>query len=143
MLYSLLFPLADQLGAFNVIRYITFRTGGAVMTALLVSFVIGPALIRWLKRKQREGQPIRLDGPESHLLTKKGTPTMGGVLILLALSTATLLWADLSNGYVWVVLIVTLGYGLIGFADDYLKLTKRSSGGLPGGSSCWARAGSG
>jgi phospho-N-acetylmuramoyl-pentapeptide-transferase len=132
MLYSLLFPLADEIGVFNVIRYITFRTGGAVMTALLVSFLIGPALIRWLKRKQREGQPIRLDGPESHLLTKKGTPTMGGVLILLALTTATLLWADLSNGYVWVVLLVTLGYGLIGFADDYLKLTKRSSGGLSG-----------
>jgi phospho-N-acetylmuramoyl-pentapeptide-transferase len=132
MLYALLFPLADQIGAFNVIRYITFRTGGAVMTALLVSFLIGPALIRWLKKKQREGQPIRLDGPESHLLTKKGTPTMGGVLILLALSTATLLWADLSNGYVWVVLLVTLGYGLIGFADDYLKLTRRSSGGLSG-----------
>ena len=118
MLYSLLVPLADQFGALNVVRYITFRTGGAVMTALLVSFVIGPPLIRWLKRKQREGQPIRVDGPESHLLTKKGTPTMGGVLILLALSLATLLWADLSNGYVWVVLIMTLGYGLIGFADD-------------------------
>jgi phospho-N-acetylmuramoyl-pentapeptide-transferase len=132
MLYSLLFPLAEQFGALNVIRYITFRTGGAVMTALLVSFWIGPRLIRWLKKKQREGQPIRLDGPESHLLTKKGTPTMGGVLILLALTTATLLWADLSNGYVWVALIVTLGYGLIGFADDYLKLTKRSSGGLSG-----------
>ena len=132
MLYSLLVPLADHLGILNVVRYITLRTGGAVMTALLVSFLIGPALIRWLKKKQREGQPIRLDGPESHLLTKKGTPTMGGVLILLALSTATLLWADLSNGYVWVVLLVTLGYGLIGFADDYLKLTKRSSGGLSG-----------
>jgi phospho-N-acetylmuramoyl-pentapeptide-transferase len=132
MLYALLFPLADQIGAFNVIRYITFRTGGAVITAMLVSFLIGPALIRWLKKKQREGQPIRLDGPEGHLLSKKGTPTMGGVLILLALSTATLLWADLRNGYVWVVLIVTLGYGLIGFADDYLKLTKRSSGGLSG-----------
>ena len=132
MLYHLLYPLADQISAFNVFRYITFRTGGAVMTALLVSFWLGPGLIRWLKRKQREGQPIRLDGPESHLLTKKGTPTMGGVLILAALSTATLLWADLTNGYVWVVLIVTLGYGLIGFADDYLKLTKRSSGGLSG-----------
>jgi phospho-N-acetylmuramoyl-pentapeptide-transferase len=100
------------------------------MTALLVSFWIGPRLIRWLKKKQREGQPIRLDGPESHLLTKKGTPTMGGVLILLALSTATLLWADLSNGYVWVALIVTLGYGLIGFADDYLKVRRRRSLGL-------------
>jgi phospho-N-acetylmuramoyl-pentapeptide-transferase len=132
MLYHLLYPLADQISAFNVFRYITFRTGGAVMTALLVSFWLGPGLIRWLKRKQREGQPIRLDGPESHLLTKKGTPTMGGVLILAALSTATLLWADLTNGFVWVVLIVTLGYGLIGFADDYLKLTKRSSGGLSG-----------
>ena len=132
MLYHLLYPLADQISAFNVFRYITFRTGGAVMTALLVSFWLGPGLIRWLKRKQREGQPIRLDGPESHLLTKKGTPTMGGVLILAALSVATLLWADLTNGFVWVVLIVTLGYGLIGFADDYLKLTKRSSGGLSG-----------
>ena len=132
MLYSLLVPLADHLGILNVVRYITFRTGGAVMTALVVSFVLGPGLIRWLRKKQREGQPIRLDGPESHLLTKKGTPTMGGVLILIALTTATLLWADLSNGYVWVALIVTLGYGLIGFADDYLKLTKRSSGGLPG-----------
>ena len=132
MLYSLLVPLAEHVGVFNVIRYITFRTGGAVMTALLVSFLLGPGLIRWLRKKQREGQPIRLDGPESHLLTKKGTPTMGGLLILVALTSATLLWADLSNGYVWVVLIVTLGYGLIGFADDYLKLTKRSSGGLPG-----------
>jgi phospho-N-acetylmuramoyl-pentapeptide-transferase len=132
MLYHLLYPLADQISAFNVFRYITFRTGGAVMTALLVSFWLGPGLIRWLKKKQREGQPIRLDGPESHLLTKKGTPTMGGVLILAALSVATLLWADLTNGFVWVVLIVTLGYGLIGFADDYLKLTKRSSGGLSG-----------
>jgi len=132
MLYSLLVPLADHIGVLNVVRYITFRTGGAVMTALVVSFVLGPGLIRWLRKKQREGQPIRLDGPESHLLTKKGTPTMGGVLILIALTSATLLWADLSNGYVWVVLVVTLGYGLIGFADDYLKLTKRSSGGLPG-----------
>ncbi|MEK0082583.1 phospho-N-acetylmuramoyl-pentapeptide-transferase [Benzoatithermus flavus] len=132
MLYHLLFPLAEHISVFNVFRYITFRTGGAIMTALLVSFWLGPGLIRWLKKKQREGQPIRLDGPESHLLTKKGTPTMGGVLILLALASATLLWADLTNGYVWVVLIVTLGYGLIGFADDYLKLTKRSSGGLPG-----------
>jgi len=132
MLYHLLFPLSDEIGAFNVVRYITFRTGGAVMTALLVSFWLGPSLIRWLKKKQREGQPIRLDGPESHLLTKKGTPTMGGTLILMALTTATLLWADLTNGFVWVALVVTLSYGLVGFADDYMKLTRRSSGGLPG-----------
>jgi phospho-N-acetylmuramoyl-pentapeptide-transferase len=103
-----------------------------VITALLISFWLGPRLIRWLRAKQREGQPIRTDGPESHLLTKKGTPTMGGVLILLALAIATLLWADLANPFVWVALIVTLGYGGIGFCDDYLKLTRRSSGGLPG-----------
>ncbi|HEX6103503.1 MAG TPA: phospho-N-acetylmuramoyl-pentapeptide-transferase [Alphaproteobacteria bacterium] len=132
MLYHLLFPLAEHISAFNVFRYITFRTGGAVMTALLVSFWLGPSLIRWLKKKQREGQPIRLDGPESHLLTKKGTPTMGGVLILLALAISTLLWADLGNRYVWIVLWVTIGYGAIGFGDDFLKLTKRNSKGLPG-----------
>jgi phospho-N-acetylmuramoyl-pentapeptide-transferase len=132
MLYILLVPLSEQINAFNLFRYLTFRTGGAVMTALLLSFVLGPAVIRWLRSKQGAGQPIREDGPESHLLTKKGTPTMGGVLILLALSIATLLWADLRNGYVWVILIVTLGFGLIGFGDDFLKLTKRNSKGLPG-----------
>ena len=132
MLYLLLVPLADEVNVFNLFRYLTFRTGGAVMTALLLSFVLGPAVIRWLKSKQGAGQPIREDGPESHLLTKKGTPTMGGVLILLAVSIATLLWADLRNGYVWVILIVTLGFGLIGFGDDFLKLTKRNSKGLPG-----------
>src|SRR5690349_5853231 len=100
------------------------------MTALLVSFLLGPAIIRWLKSKQAEGQPIRLDGPESHLLTKKGTPTMGGVMILLAVSVSTLLWADLTNLYVWVVLLVTLGFGAIGFIDDFLKLTKRNTKGL-------------
>ena len=132
MLYNLLFPLADEIGAFNLFRYITLRTGGAVVTALFVSFVLGPTVIRWLKSKQAEGQPIREDGPQSHLITKKGTPTMGGVLILLALGIATLLWADLTNGYVWAVLTVTLGFGAIGFVDDYMKLTKRSSNGLSG-----------
>lgn len=132
MLYNLLFPLADEIGVFNLFRYITLRTGGAVVTALFVSFVLGPAVIRWLKSKQAEGQPIREDGPQSHLITKKGTPTMGGVLILLALGIATLLWADLTNGYVWAVLTVTLGFGAIGFVDDYIKLTRRSSNGLPG-----------
>lgn len=132
MLHLLLVPFADEVGVLNLFRYLTFRTGGAVMTALLVSFVLGPRVIRWLKARQSEGQPIREDGPENHLLTKKGTPTMGGVLILLALSIATLLWADLANGYVWVVLIVTLGFGVIGFGDDFLKLTSRSSRGLSG-----------
>jgi phospho-N-acetylmuramoyl-pentapeptide-transferase len=117
---------------FNLFRYITLRTGGAVMTALIVSFILGPMVIRWLKSKQAEGQPIRDDGPPSHLLTKKGTPTMGGVLILFAVTVATLLWADLTNGFVWVAMLVTLGFGVIGFADDYIKLTNRSSKGLSG-----------
>lgn len=130
MLYNLLVPFADQIQFFNLFRYLTFRSGGAILTALIISFVIGPSVIRWLKSKQREGQPIRDDGPESHLLTKKGTPTMGGVMILLSVGISTLLWADLSNVFVWIVLAVTLGYGLIGFSDDYLKLTKRNSKGL-------------
>ncbi len=132
MILYLLLPFADQVSALNVFRYITFRSGGAAMTALLISFIFGPAVIRWLKKKQREGQPIREDGPESHLLTKKGTPTMGGMLILIAIAVSTLLWADLANGYVWVVLVVTLGFGGIGFADDLMKLTKRSSAGISG-----------
>ncbi|MCS6878454.1 MAG: phospho-N-acetylmuramoyl-pentapeptide-transferase [Geminicoccaceae bacterium] len=132
MFLELLYPLAPTVPGFNLFRYITFRTGGAVMTALIVSFLLGPGLIRWLKAKQGGGQPIRADGPESHLLTKKGTPTMGGVLILVAMVVSTLLWADPKNGYVWIVLFVTLGYGGIGFIDDYLKVTRRSSKGLPG-----------
>ncbi len=132
MLFNLLAPLSEDFSVLNLFRYLTFRSGGAVLTALLLSFLIGGPVIRWLKRKQREGQPIRTDGPESHLLTKKGTPTMGGVIILLALTVSTLLWADLSNGYVWIVLGVTVGFGLIGFGDDYLKLTRRNHRGLPG-----------
>ena len=132
MLFNLLVPLADDIGVFNLFRYLTFRSGGAVLTALLVSFALGGPVIRWLKSKQREGQPIRTDGPESHLITKKGTPTMGGVLILLAVTISTLLWADLTNGFVWIVLGVTIGFGLIGFGDDFLKLTRRSHRGLSG-----------
>ncbi len=132
MLYNLLAPLSDDLSVLNLFRYLTFRSGGAVLTALLLSFLMGGPVIRWLKKKQREGQPIRTDGPESHLLTKKGTPTMGGVIILLALAISTLLWADLSNGFVWIVLGVTVGFGLIGFGDDYLKLTRRNHRGLSG-----------
>ena len=132
MLYNLLVPLADDYTIFNVFRYLTFRSGAAVMTALVISFVLGPRVIAWLKSKQGEGQPIREDGPAGHLLTKQGTPTMGGFLILLAILISTLLWADLTNGYVWAVLLVTCGFGLVGFADDYIKLTTRSSKGLPG-----------
>ena len=132
MLFHLLVPMADQFPALNVFRYLTFRTGGAVITALIVGFMFGPVLINMLKSRQSNGQPIRTDGPEGHLLTKKGTPTMGGFLILLALTLATLLWADLTNRYIWVALGVTIGYGLIGFLDDYLKVTRQDSSGLPG-----------
>lgn len=132
MLYHILVPLADDFGALNVFRYITFRSGAAVMTALVISFMLGPTIISWLKLKQREGQPIRDDGPQTHLLTKQGTPTMGGFLILIAITVSTLLWADLTNGFVWAVLFITTGFGLVGFADDYLKLTRRNSKGLSG-----------
>jgi len=132
MLYLLLYPLADEFHALNLFRYITFRSGGAVVTALLISFICGPAFIAWLKSKQGDGQPIRDDGPQSHLIRKKGTPTMGGFLILLALTISTLLWADLTNAYVWIALLVTVGFGLIGFFDDYRKLTRRSHRGVSG-----------
>ena len=132
MLYNLLYPLADQFALFNLFKYLTFRTGGAVMTSLIFSFIVGPRMINWLRKKQGHGQPIRDDGPETHLLTKKGTPTMGGFLILSALTLSTLLWADLTNNYVCIVLAVTLAYGLIGFVDDYLKVSKRNSKGLSG-----------
>ena len=131
MLYNFLFPLAEEAGFFNLFQYLTFRTGGAMLTSLIISFVFGPALIRMLKIKQGKGQPIRLDGPEGHLLTKQGTPTMGGVLILLALLSGTLLWADLTNSYVWALLVVTLGFGAIGFADDFLKVRRQTSNGIP------------
>ncbi|MGF1563467.1 MAG: phospho-N-acetylmuramoyl-pentapeptide-transferase [Geminicoccaceae bacterium] len=132
MFFNLLYPLADDFGAFNLFRYLTFRSGGAVLTALVISLVVGPALISWLRRIQGEGPPIREDVPEEHLLRKKVTPSMGGVLILLALVLSTLLWADLTSGYVWIVLFITLGYGLIGAYDDYLKVVRRSSKGLSG-----------
>ena len=116
---------ADTFGALNVFRYITFRTGGAIVTALLVVFLFGPALIDLLRIKQGKGQPIREDGPKQHLLTKKGTPTMGGLMILLGVVVSTLLWANWANPYVWIVLFVTLSFGAIGFYDDYLKVTKQ------------------
>jgi phospho-N-acetylmuramoyl-pentapeptide-transferase len=128
---NLLAPYGDQFLLFNLFRYITVRSGGAFLTALVISFVMGPHVIAWLKSKQGEGQPIRSDGPEGHL-KKKGTPTMGGFLILMALSISTLVWMDLSNGFVWVTLFVTMGFGAVGFADDYRKLTRRSHNGVSG-----------
>ena len=131
MLFHLLAPFAHNFILFNLFRYITFRTGCAMATSLVICFVFGPAIIRWLKEKQGEGQPIRHDGPESHL-KKKGTPTMGGLMILVSVIASTLLWMDLSNLYTWTVLFVTVGFGLVGFFDDYHKLTRRSSEGVPG-----------
>ncbi len=131
MLYLLLSPLGKDFVLFNLFRYITFRTGGAILTTLLLAFWLGPKIIRWLKSKQGEGQPIRAVGPETHQ-AKKGTPTMGGLIILLSFFISALLWADLTNPYVWIVLLVTLGFGLIGFFDDYLKLTKRNTDGVSG-----------
>lgn len=126
--------LADFSGTFpvlNVFRYITFRAGGATATALLFVFFFGPAAISWLRLKQGKGQPIRTDGPQSHL-AKRGTPTMGGLMILTGLFAATLLWGNLRNPYVWVVLGVTMSYGAIGFYDDFLKVTKQSHKGFSG-----------
>ncbi len=131
MLYFLS-ALSDQFQAFNLFRYITFRSGGAVITALLISFIFGSRIIAWLKSKQGEGQPIRDDGPQGHLVRKIGTPTMGGFLVLLALTVSTVLWADLRNPYVWIVLGMTVSFGLIGFFDDYRKLMRRSPHGVPG-----------
>lgn len=131
-MFYLLVEFSDKLNVLNVFRYITFRTGGAVVTALLFVFLFGPAIITLLRLKQGKGQPIRADGPQSHLLTKKGTPTMGGLMILSGLFVSTLLWANPSNPYVWIVLTVTLGFGLVGFYDDYLKVTKQSHNAFAG-----------
>ncbi|MCH8322062.1 MAG: phospho-N-acetylmuramoyl-pentapeptide-transferase [Proteobacteria bacterium] len=132
MLYNLLAPLADDYGVLNLFRYLTFRTGGALMTALFISLVFGGPFIRMLKARQKKGQPIRSDGPSGHLIEKQGTPTMGGFLILLSLVFSTLLWADITSHFIWIAVAVTLGFGLIGFADDYIKVTKSSSQGVPG-----------
>ncbi len=132
MLYYLLTSLTSEVSAFNVFRYLTTRTGGAILTALLFAFVFGPKIISLLKVKQGRGQPIRSDGPQRHIVEKAGTPTMGGLMILSAVFVATLLWADLSNLYVWAVLFVTLGFGAIGFYDDYLKVTRSSTRGFSG-----------
>jgi phospho-N-acetylmuramoyl-pentapeptide-transferase len=129
MLYTL-HVFADRFSVFNLFRYLTFRSGAACLTSLIICFWLGPRVIRWLKSVQRGGQPIRSDGPERHLIEKKGTPTMGGVLILAAMAISTLLWADLRSGYVWAALFCTIGYGAVGFVDDYLKLTRRNTKGV-------------
>ncbi|MGL4323198.1 MAG: phospho-N-acetylmuramoyl-pentapeptide-transferase [Beijerinckiaceae bacterium] len=129
---AFLAEFSSSFSALNVFRYITLRTAGATVTALFFVFLLGPRIIGTLRLKQGKGQPIREDGPQSHLLTKKGTPTMGGLMILSGLLFSTLLWANLRNPYVWIVLFVTLGFGAIGFYDDYLKVTKQSHQGFSG-----------
>ncbi len=124
--------LAGTIPGINVFRYITFRTGGAMVTGALFVFLFGPWIITRLRLAQGKGQPIRADGPPTHLVTKKGTPTMGGLMILSGLIVATLLWANLRNPYVWIVLLVTLGFGLVGFYDDYLKVSKQTDKGFSG-----------
>ena len=128
MLYHLLFPLAKFVGAFNVFRYVTFRTAGAFLTALAIAWLLGPRVIEKLGA-MRARQVVRDDGPQSHL-KKAGTPTMGGVLILLAVAASTLLWAQLTNRFIWLALLATLAMGAVGFADDYLKVTRGTSVGL-------------
>jgi phospho-N-acetylmuramoyl-pentapeptide-transferase len=124
--------LTHQAAALRLFKYLTFRSGGAVITAMLVAFVMGPRLIAWLKLRQGRGQPIRAEGPQRHIVEKQGTPTMGGLLILIPTVVATLLWADLTDAYVWIILFVTFSYGLLGFIDDFYKVTRRSSDGLSG-----------
>jgi phospho-N-acetylmuramoyl-pentapeptide-transferase len=131
MLYTLLAPYAEHFFLFNLFSYITFRAAAAALTALIICFIIGPRVIAWLKRQQGEGQPIRTDGPETHA-KKKGTPTMGGLMILISVLVSTILWVDLHHAFTWAALAVTLGFGAIGFWDDYLKLTKRNTKGVPG-----------
>ena len=130
----MLYLIAEQLGfpgVFNLIRYISFRAGAASATALLIGLLLGPSFISWLRAKQGKGQPIRSDGPQSHL-AKRGTPTMGGLLILISVSVSVLLWMDLRNIYVWACLLVTGGFGLIGWLDDYDKVKKAHHAGLSG-----------
>ncbi len=130
----MLYLIAEQLGfpgLLNLIRYISFRAGAASATALLIGLLLGPAFIRWLRAKQGKGQPIRADGPQTHL-AKRGTPTMGGLLILISVAISVLLWMDLTNPFVWACLLVTAGFGLIGFLDDYDKVKKAHHAGLSG-----------
>ena len=130
----MLYVIADQLGfpgLLNLIRYISFRAGAASATALLIGLLLGPKFISWLRAKQGKGQPIREDGPQSHL-AKRGTPTMGGLLILIAVIVSVLLWMNLANPYVWACLLVTAGFGLIGWLDDYDKVKKEHHAGLSG-----------
>jgi phospho-N-acetylmuramoyl-pentapeptide-transferase len=132
VLYSFLKSFIEDYSFLNIVVYLSFRSGAALITSLSIVFIFAPKIIDWLKANQKAGQPIREDGPSWHIEMKRGTPTMGGVIILGALIISTLLWADLSNVYIWIVLYITFGFGLIGFIDDYLKVSKNNHKGLSG-----------
>jgi len=132
MLYEWLAPLSDQFQVFNLLNYLTFRSGGALLTSLLIAFILGPRMINMLRARQGKGQPIREDGPEGHIIKKAGTPTMGGLLILLSVVFSTLLWGNLHSPFLWTVFLVTVGYGMIGFYDDYLKVSRQNPKGFSG-----------
>ena len=130
LIYQHLDPHEHYVPVANLLRYLTFRTGAALFTAQLICVMMGSRFINWMRVKQGRGQPIRTDGIERHVLEKKGTPTMGGFMILAGVLISTLLWADLSNRYVWVVLLVTASFGALGFLDDYAKVTKQTTAGV-------------
>lgn len=132
MLYNIFAPYFSDHAFFNLFRYISFRSGGAFFTSLFICFAFGPVVINFLKAKQKNGQPIRSDGPQSHLHTKQGTPTMGGIMIIFSIVFSLLIWTNLTNQYVWIITFIIISFGLIGFADDYLKLTKQNSKGVSG-----------
>ena len=130
MLPNLLLNFTEYFQPLNIFNYISFRTIGALLTALLISFIFGEKIIFLLKKIQKNGQPIRKDGPKSHIIFKTGTPTMGGLLILLAFTTSTLLWAKLDNIYIWILLFIAISFGIIGLFDDWIKVSKMNSNGL-------------
>ena len=129
MLYSFLISFVDQFSALNVFRYLTFRTGLSVMSSMIIVFIIGGPFIRFIESHKITG-PIRDDGPIGHIVKKVGTPTMGGLLILIGILFGTLLWADLNNSYIWVLLMVATSFGLLGAIDDYLKVKRKNSIGI-------------
>lgn len=131
MFYQIFYSMAEQFQIFNLLRYITFRSAGAVLTSLIITFIAMPFLIKYLRKKFNKGQPIRDDGPQQHL-TKQGTPTMGGIVIITSVLSSCLLWGDLTNSYLWLAMFVTLSCAALGFADDYLKLSKYNTKGVPG-----------
>ena len=130
MFYYISQFFVEDLSFLNIFKYLTFRSGGALLTGLLFSFLFAPVIIEWLRKNQKKGNTIREDVPKAHLFRKRGTPTMGGLLILISFIFSTLIWSDINNSYVWIVLLITIGFGAIGFIDDYFKVTTKNGKGL-------------